>query len=56
MIEIREVKTKRDLHKFVTFPIELYKDKTNDELYEMLIKVDPESCKTIHKNNRRRNI
>lgn len=26
MIEIREVKTKRDLHKFVTFPIELYKD------------------------------
>ena len=33
---------------------ELYKDKSNDELYEMLINVDPESCKTIHKNNRRR--
>ena len=35
---------------------ELYKDKSNDELYEMLINVDPESCKTIHKNNRRRGL
>lgn len=33
---------------------ELYKDKTNDELYEMLLKVDPKSCESIHKNNRRR--
>lgn len=33
---------------------ELYKDKSNEELYEMLLNVDPESCKTIHKNNRRR--
>lgn len=33
---------------------ELYKDKTNDELYEMLLKVDPNSCNSIHKNNRRR--
>ena len=33
---------------------ELYKDYSNDELYEMLIKVDPKSCETIHKNNRRR--
>lgn len=33
---------------------ELYKDKSNEELYEMLLNVDPKSCKTIHKNNRRR--
>ena len=33
---------------------ELFKDKSNEELYEMLLNVDPESCKTIHKNNRRR--
>lgn len=33
---------------------ELYKDKTNDELYEMLYSLDPKSCETIHKNNRRR--
>ena len=33
---------------------ELYKDYSNDELYEMLIRVDPKSCETIHKNNRRR--
>ena len=33
---------------------ELYKDKSNDELYEMLFQIDPKSCETIHKNNRRR--
>ena len=33
---------------------ELYKDRSNEELYEMLLNVDPESCKNIHKNNRRR--
>lgn len=33
---------------------ELYKDKTNEELYEILLKLDPESAKSIHKNNRRR--
>lgn len=33
---------------------ELYKDKTNDELYEILLSLDPKSAKTIHKNNRRR--
>lgn len=33
---------------------ELYKDKSNDELYEMLLQIDPKSCETIHKNNRRR--
>ena len=33
---------------------EQYKDKTNDELYEMLLSLDPKSCETIHKNNRRR--
>lgn len=27
---------------------------TNDELYEMLQKVDPKACETIHKNNRKR--
>lgn len=33
---------------------ELYKDKSNEELYEMLLNLDPKSCETIHKNNRRR--
>lgn len=32
----------------------LYKDKSNDELYEILQSIDPESAKVIHKNNRRR--
>lgn len=31
-----------------------YKDKSNDELYELLRQVDAKSCETIHKNNRRR--
>lgn len=31
-----------------------YANKTNDELYELLYSIDPESCKNIHKNNRRR--
>lgn len=29
-------------------------DKTNDELFDMLLKVDPQSAKSIHKNNRKR--
>lgn len=33
---------------------EKYKDLSNDELYEILLKIDPKSCETIHKNNRRR--
>lgn len=33
---------------------EFYKDKTNEELYEILLNLDPESAKSIHKNNRRR--
>ena len=33
---------------------ELYKDKTNDELYEILLSLDPKSAESIHKNNRRR--
>ena len=33
---------------------ELFKDKSYDELYEMLLQIDPKSCETIHKNNRRR--
>ena len=32
----------------------LYQDKTNDELYEMLLKIDKEAALKIHKNNRRR--
>ncbi len=31
-----------------------YQDMSNDELYEVLLSIDPESCKTIHKNNRKR--
>ena len=31
-----------------------YEDKSNDELYDMLLKLDPKSCEKIHKNNRRR--
>ena len=31
-----------------------YKDKTNDELYDMLLSLDPKSAEKIHKNNRRR--
>ena len=33
---------------------EKYKDYTNDELYEILKRIDPKSCESIHKNNRRR--
>lgn len=33
---------------------EKYKDKSNDELYDLLLKIDPKSCESIHKNNRRR--
>lgn len=33
---------------------EKYKDYSNEQLYEMLLKIDPKSCETIHKNNRRR--
>ena len=33
---------------------EKYKDYSNDELYDILLKIDPKSCETIHKNNRRR--
>lgn len=31
-----------------------YENYTNDQLYEMLLKIDPKSCEKIHKNNRRR--
>lgn len=31
-----------------------YKDKTNDELYDLLLSLDPKSAEKIHKNNRRR--
>ena len=34
--------------------VQEYSDKSNDELYEMLLKIDPDSCVTIHKNNRKR--
>ena len=33
---------------------EKYKDKSNDELYELLNSLDPKACESIHKNNRRR--
>ena len=33
---------------------EKYKDYSNDELYDILQKIDSKSCDTIHKNNRRR--
>ena len=33
---------------------EKYKDLSNDELFEILKKIDPKSCESIHKNNRRR--
>ena len=33
---------------------EKYKDYTNDELFEILKRIDPKSCESIHKNNRRR--
>ena len=33
---------------------EKYKDYSNEQLYEMLLKIDPKSCETIHQNNRRR--
>lgn len=33
---------------------EKYKDKSNDELYELLYSLDPKACENIHKNNRRR--
>lgn len=33
---------------------EKYKNFSNDELYEILKKIDPKSCESIHKNNRRR--
>ena len=33
---------------------ELYKDKSNDELYDLLKSLDPKSAESIHKNNRRR--
>ena len=33
---------------------ELYKDKSNDELYDLLKSFDPKSAESIHKNNRRR--
>lgn len=33
---------------------EKYKDFSNDDLYEILKKIDPKSCESIHKNNRRR--
>ena len=33
---------------------EKYKDYTNDELYEILKRIDPKSSESIHKNNRRR--
>ena len=33
---------------------EKYKDYSNDELYEMLLKYDSKSAESIHKNNRRR--
>ena len=32
----------------------LYDKYTNDELYQMLLNIDPESCNNIHKNNRKR--
>ncbi|MFI3329776.1 MAG: tRNA (adenosine(37)-N6)-dimethylallyltransferase MiaA [bacterium] len=31
-----------------------YKDYTNEELYEVLVKLDKDSCETIHQNNRKR--
>ena len=31
-----------------------YEDKTNDELYDILLSLDPKSAEKIHKNNRRR--
>lgn len=34
--------------------VQEYNDKSNDELYDMLLKIDPDSCATIHKNNRKR--
>ena len=33
---------------------EFYKDKSNDELYDLLKSLDPKSAESIHKNNRRR--
>lgn len=33
---------------------ELYKDKSNEELYDLLKSLDPKSAESIHKNNRRR--
>ena len=33
---------------------EKYKNYSNEELYDILLKIDPKSCETIHKNNRRR--
>ena len=30
---------------------EKYKDKSNDELYELLYSLDPKACENIHKNN-----
>lgn len=33
---------------------EFYKDKSNDELYDLLKFLDPKSAESIHKNNRRR--
>lgn len=32
----------------------LYDKYTNDELYQLLFNIDPESCNNIHKNNRKR--
>ena len=33
---------------------EKYNNYSNEELYDILLKIDPKSCETIHKNNRRR--
>lgn len=33
---------------------EIYKEKSNEELYDILLKLDPESANKIHMNNRRR--
>ena len=33
---------------------EFYKDKSNEELYDLLKSLDPKSAESIHKNNRRR--
>ncbi len=38
------------------FEEDCYKDLSNEELYEMLVSVDPEQAKKIHPNNRRRTI